>query len=242
MTDIHTHILFGIDDGAKDIDTSLKMLKSELSDGVDTVVLSPHFNPSRTNTAHFLSVRDTNAKILKNAYKDEISILTAAEIVINPFLHRLENLDSLCIEGTKVLLLEIPVSSSLPIWLEDAIYQLVLSGYTPVLVHIERYKFLRDIPTLKKLTELGAVTQVNCSLFDSPGFFEKRFINKAAKLGLLHVMGSDCHSDSWRKPCYLKGLNNAAKIVSKEFSQKLKDNTNLLVKKGTLNNDNFIIL
>lgn len=240
MTDIHTHILYDIDDGAKDVDTSVKMLDMEISDGVDTVVLTPHFDPAKQNIEEFIIRRDTRATQLKNAFTGKISIVCGAEVVASPFIADTNNLDLLCIEGTKCILIELPASNFL-IWIEDMVYKLQLAGYTPILAHIERYKELRDLKLLKRLCDMGCITQITASLFDAPGFSDKRFIKKAAALGLIHTIGSDCHSVSWRPPCLSRGLQNAQKLISSDFSKKLIFTTDSVVKKGALPYDSFII-
>ncbi len=240
MTDIHTHILFNTDDGAKDIETSVRMLEAEIADGVDTVVLTPHFDPSKHSIANFVKARDERASSLKNAIKGKISLVCGAELVASPFLDKHTDLGLLCIEGTKALLIELP-HSDFSIWIEEMVYHLVLSGYTPILAHIERYKALRDLDLLKKLCDMGCIMQVTCSLFSSPKFSDRRFIKKAAKRGLLHVLGSDCHSDSWRPPCLKQGLMDARALISSEFSRQLMTNTDAVAKSGKLPFDSVII-
>lgn len=240
MTDIHTHILFNTDDGAKDIETSVRMLEMEIADGVDTVVLTPHFDPSKHSIADFVKARNERISSLKSATKGKISLVCGAEVVASPFLDKHKDLGLLCIEGTKALLIELP-DSDFSIWVEEMVYRLELSGYTPILAHIERYKDLRNLELLKKLCDMGCITQVNCSFFSSPKFSDRRFIKKAAKRGLLHVLGSDCHSDSWRPPCLKQGLVDAESLISSEFSKQLMENTDTVAKKGKLPERFFII-
>lgn len=240
MTDLHTHILFGIDDGARDLEMSKEMLKKEISDGVDTVVLTPHFDISHQNIDEFSSLRDQNAEILKREIGSQIRLLCAAEVVADPFLTEEKNLDKLCIEGTKVILLELP-SENVSLWLENLIYKLRLLNYTPVLVHIERYRVLCNLKTLKKLTDAGAVTQINCSSFINSGIFMRSFIKKAASKKLLHLLGSDCHSSSWRAPCFKEGVEAATKLCSRFFADSLIKNNESIVSNGYLGYDGFLV-
>ncbi|MGN1080602.1 MAG: CpsB/CapC family capsule biosynthesis tyrosine phosphatase, partial [Acutalibacteraceae bacterium] len=136
MTDIHTHILFDIDDGAKDFEMSMKMLEAEKQEGAKAVVLTPHFDLKKQDIKEFLSLRSSGAEKLKST--SSLKFLEAAEVRAYPFISKYEHLGSLCIEGTNAILLELP-ETGFASWIQPMIYSLQLSGFTPVLAHIERY-------------------------------------------------------------------------------------------------------
>ena len=111
MVDFHTHILPGIDDGSPDTDTSLKMLESLYQQGVDKVVLTPHFYITRDNMKNFLRRRTQAAQALISAAKNRENLPKAvigAEVLLFPEISGMDNLDKLCIEGTNYMLIEMP--------------------------------------------------------------------------------------------------------------------------------------
>ena len=116
MTDLHTHILHGMDDGSPDVETSLAMLREEARQGVDTVVLTPHFYRDRERPEHFLARRERAADRLNDAIlslpEEERRALPrlvlGAEVAWWPNLADCEELPELCIGRTKNLLVELP--------------------------------------------------------------------------------------------------------------------------------------
>lgn len=118
MTDLHTHILPGIDDGAKTTEDSIRILRAEWEQGVETVVLTPHFYRDLENPAHFLKRRREAVlalgKCMMQMSPEERNVLPrmilGAEVAWWPNLAEWSELPELCIGETKNLLLELPVS------------------------------------------------------------------------------------------------------------------------------------
>ena len=142
MIDFHTHILHGIDDGSKDIETSLKMLKEEFKQGVTRVVLTPHFYASRNSFSGFLEERDRKFNELKERVKGEINlpkISLGAEVSYFSGISNCEQLKELAIDNTNYLLLEMPFAK----WDKDTVKDVLKIGenlgLTVVLAHINRY-------------------------------------------------------------------------------------------------------
>jgi len=151
MIDFHSHILPGVDDGSRDVDTSLKMLSISKEGGVDTVVLTPHCHPrSQEHIDAFLEGRDSAFKTLSVAINDKEfpKLVPASEIRIYQDLHKYNGLERLCISGTSYILLEMPYE----IWKDYAfeeIYQLTRLGFKPIMAHLDRFldqeKHFREI-------------------------------------------------------------------------------------------------
>ena len=170
MIDFHSHILPGIDDGAQDVETSLKMLTACQNSGVSTVLLTPHCHPiSQEHVDNFLEKRDIAQEALSSAIKREKielpTILPAAEVRIYDGFHRYKNINKLCITGTNYILLEMPYD----IWRDYAfeeIYQITRLGLRPLMAHLDR--FLDQEHLFHEFYSLGALVQINASAFISP--------------------------------------------------------------------------
>ena len=167
MTDLHTHVLHGIDDGPADIETSVKMLKVMAEQGVKTVVATPHFNYASVPPEEFILKRDKQAcELKKQAEKLGITLLCGSELVFGPQLLMLDDIKGLCIEGTKNLLIEMPFTKNWDNSVYDNLTNLIdYFNVTPIIAHVERYyPVIKNTKTAIKLIELGAHLQLDASI------------------------------------------------------------------------------
>lgn len=217
MIDFHSHMLPGIDDGAQDVETSLKMLSASKAGGVDTVLLTPHCHPrSQEHIEAFLERRNKAFETLSSAIKgqDFPEIIPASEIRIYQGLHKYTGLEDLCISGTNYILLEMPYE----LWKDYAfeeIYQLTRLGFSPIMAHLDR--FLDQKKHFREIYSLGSLVQVNTS-----AFLESATRKKMAdffETGHIHVLGSDAHDLYDRKP----DMADAYNVIAKKFGTEYTD-------------------
>jgi len=216
MTDLHTHILPGMDDGAKTVEESLALLALEREQGVDTVVLTPHFYRNRENPAHFLERRKKAADTLREALasRGELPrVKLGAEVAWWPGLADCGELNELCIEGTKTLLVELPFSP----WSErmvGSIYDLMgRTGVTPVIAHLERYLKGQRAELVRDVLDLGVPVQVSGDVLLE--FFKRGPAMKLLKADEAQLVASDCHNTSSRAP----NLGDAMRVVEKKLGR-----------------------
>ena len=136
--DFHTHIIPGVDDGSASPEMSAEMLELLKSQGVQKVVLTPHYYRESGTVDEFCNRRDKAFLNLmdyinKNA-SDVPEMIVASEVKLSYGMNELENLDLLCVSGTKVILLEMPYEKWSD-WMYNEIYALCAKGYIPVMVH-----------------------------------------------------------------------------------------------------------
>ena len=205
--DLHTHILPWMDDGAADSEVSMTLLHKETSDGIRQIALTSHFNPIDEKVNDFrirraVSFRQLNKVIENSDLKDLFDLRPAAEIRYNASLLEMEDLDELCIAGTKVLLIEFS-TQHYPEFVQDIFYRLQTKGYTILMAHVERFPWLREKPEiLYDLVCGGAYAQVNAeSVCKSKQTYS--FIRKMMDCGLIHCLGTDTHNMEKRPP-YMK--------------------------------------
>lgn len=230
IIDCHTHILPGIDDGAKNLETSLEMLKEEKSQGVDAIIATPHFYAERDWIDKFIERREKAYNSILNyapldgdfsAIKGDKSrehndkqdaskiselpiIKKGAEVAYFSGMSRAEEIEELCIEGTNIILVEMPFRQ----WDDkviDEIQSLVSERELRcILVHVERFLgFKGNDKRLQELVSPQIFFQMNAECILEEGFLKKKKVAKLIDMfesGMVSLMGSDCHNMSSRKP------------------------------------------
>ena len=201
--DFHSHILPGIDDGAKDVDVSIELIKTELRHGVTTIVLTPHFYPETDNLDEFVERRANAFELLKSEVEKQqlpIELVLGAEVKFTPKLLDLD-LTKLCIENTDYILLEFSMLHYHS-WTKDVFYQIQSKGFLPIIAHAERYLNLPE-DALYELVTAGALVQINTGSFFKDKERAKR-IERFIKANLVHLWGTDTHSLDKRPPTFDK--------------------------------------
>ncbi len=197
-TDYHCHIIPAFDDGAKNREMSEKMLDMMCEQGIENIVLTPHFYMHREKSVNdFLKRRETAFADISNR---NFNFHLGAEIALERGICELSDIEKLAIKGTDLILLELPFSNT-GRWIHDEIHNLVCeTGLTPIFAHIHRYTNILSKDDMNTILSLNAVMQVNAELLKT--FGGRIFMNKLIKNCSEIVFGSDAHNLSDRKPDY----------------------------------------
>ncbi len=214
MIDWHSHILPKLDDGSKNLDEALQLLRILSEQGVNTVIATPHFYANDESLERFLERRDESYKSLCEALPENSpKLLLGAEVCYYPGISRLDGLEKLCIEGTRLLLLEMPFEH----WTEHTIREVrelaAQGAVTIILAHIERYIDMQDSDVFDELQGMGVIMQVNSSFFNR-GVTKRKALKLLAK-GKIQLIGSDTHNVSLRPPT----LEAAYNVIEKKFGK-----------------------
>lgn len=197
MIDFHTHILPAIDDGSRSVEESLAIFKQQHQEGVQALVATPHFYPDDQLEA-FLQRRDLAAEQFEQALQAEgllgqVKLKKGAEVLLSVDTWKIENLEALCITGTKYILLEMPYSK----W-SDWVYtsvQNIIDNHKliPVIAHVERYDTVMEDPNqLLHFIEMGALLQMNTYSLQKKSS-KYKLAHKLLKHHMIHILGSDVH-------------------------------------------------
>jgi protein-tyrosine phosphatase len=212
VIDLHTHILPGLDDGADDLDESLRMLQIAADDGVSTMVATPHYqcaNPiaiqeiGRAVTALVQSVMERALPV---------SLCGGAEVMLTPDLAEVgEALRSLTLNQSRYMLVELPVQFR-PLYSDYVIDFLQSRGVRVILAHAERYEWIqRDLDQAKQFVAKDVLLQVNSgSVTGDAGPTTQRCARDLVVRGLVSFLASDAHSARRRVP----GLASARQTVT----------------------------
>lgn len=235
MTDVHSHILFGIDDGSRTISESVELLKKLKSVGFNNVILTPHFILDSTYNSNY----ESNIKIyneLKERLIDEnidINIYLGNEIFIDknvPTLLEKNIITSL--NGTKYVLVEFPMHNKL-LNIEDMLYEIRSRGYEVVIAHPERYDaFKEDYSIVDTLREDGFLFQSNYSSI--LGYYGKdsiKLLKYMLKRHYIDFLGTDIHriEKTYVIDNFKKIEKHIIKITGSEYYNKIQSNNNKLV-------------
>lgn len=188
IIDFHAHILPNADHGSDGIDTTRIQLQEAIRANVQCVVATPHFYPHEDTVAMFLERRKKALDQMKELEeRKEIHILQGAEVLLCPNLDKMPELEKLCIENTRILLMEMPFSEK---WSSDYIETLerISKGkYHVVLAHIERY----SMENAKIILEMNLPVQVNASCMKT--LKKRKIVQMFMEQGNIVAMGSDIH-------------------------------------------------
>ena len=245
MTDFHTHLLPGIDDGSDSVATSLAMLDFWQTQGIRRICCTPHFYAGSNTPECFLRQRQKAFYQLRKAYderdrqgaaadewdrvhwqtaeekdgrrSDRPQLLLGAEVHYFDGISSSADLPDLCLDGTKLLLLEMPFRK----WTDrmiDEVIQISARGLQPVAAHIERYLDFNSARMIRCfMEETGVLIQCNA------GFFLNRKTSRKAlhmlKKGQIHFLGSDAHNTDSRQP----NLGPALELIGKKLGQEPLD-------------------
>lgn len=206
MVDFHSHILPQMDDGSRSIQESLEMLRMSAEQGIQVMAATSHFYAEENTVERFLERRETAWKTLSERMEPGMpKVLLGAEVYYFEGMQRVESLSRLRIEGTNLLLLEMPFSP----WSDRMVAEIMavnrLPDTTVALAHIDRYLRFQKAAVWDTLLENGVLMQVNASFFFNR--FSKHKALRMAKKGQIHLLGSDCHNTTSRPPQLGEAMN-----------------------------------
>lgn len=211
LMDIHSHILPFVDDGPKDIETSLSLLEMMKAQGITDVIATPHFIATEENLDEYKERVANSYNSLYSVVKDRDlpKIHLGSEVFYFNGIGKSQSIKNLCINDSNYLLLELP-NYTITSYILDNIKGLKENlRITPIIVHIERYYHEHGFRNLLKLIKDGTVlAQVNASsLLDSP---HKKAVLKLIKKGYITFIATDAHSLVNRPPLLDKALHEVA--------------------------------
>ncbi len=239
MVDLHSHIIYDVDDGSKSIEESIDIIKEASEKGITDMVATPHYmKGAMVSTPETINEK---LNILREKLKEEnvrINIYSGHEIYVDSTIFEdLENKKINTIEGTGYLLIELPLSQELNN-LEDIIFELHIKGYNVILAHPERYRFVqKDIHSLDKLINSDVLLQMNISsLIGRYGTEAKQAAEALLKASMIHVLGTDVH----HKNSINLQINEGIEIIKKLVTTNIYNDLLINNGKKILNNESII--
>ncbi len=193
MIDFHSHILPGIDDGARNLEQSIQIINEAKEAGFTKIISTSHY------MENYYECNEKNRKILLEQVQKSIGgieLYLGNEIYItNDIVNLLKDEKASTINNTRYVLFEFPLIQTKPMNDKEVIYRLIENGYIPIIAHPERYPFVQEDPDyLFELADMGALFQANYgSIIDMYGIKARKTLKKILKDDLISFFGSDVH-------------------------------------------------
>lgn len=220
MIDMHCHLLYGVDDGADTIEESVEMLRTAQKQGVEAVILTPHYRhgmfayPKETVEANF-------QKLQSCARQLGIALALGTEYHVNSrIVEAFQNGRCHTLAGSKYVLSEYSHDSEFG-YIYRMTEELIRHGYIPVIAHAERYACMTsDLHGAGELRELGAWIQLNAdAVLGLEGRTPKRYCKKMLEYGYVDVVASDSHGIT-RRACHLE---QCRAYIEKKLGQEIAE-------------------
>jgi len=219
-TDIHSHLIPGIDDGAKTMQDSIEMIEEFVALGYTKLITTPHIMSHRfpnTSTVLTEGLKALQEELVTRNINIEIEV--ASEYYLDDTVMELIEKRDILTFGDNYMLFEMSYVQPLH-HLEEMIFEMKVAGYNPVLAHPERYIYMHDdFDKYRRLKENGVLFQINIPSLG--GFYSKpiqKIAKKLADEGMIDLIGSDCH-----KIVQLHALKTVR--ANKTYAKLFKNNT-----------------
>lgn len=216
MVDIHCHLLYGVDDGAKTIEESIAMLEEAHNQGIRAMILTPHYRhgmfayPKEEIAEHYSNLKP---------YAKDMGIALALGTEYHVNTHMVEAFESgrcRTLAGSRYVLCEYSHDSEYS-FIYQMTQELILHGYVPVLAHVERYAcMVDDLERADQLRRLGAWIQLNAdAVLGLEGMAPRKFCKKMLKAGYVDVIASDSHGIQ-KRACH---LGKCREVLNKKYGE-----------------------
>ena len=218
MIDLHTHILPGMDDGAKDVDMSLAMLHREREQRVRGVALTPHFYREDERPEHFFARRqkawDRLRQGMDRAGGSFPELILGAEVAWVPGMNRWDGLERFALGESGYMLLELPDAPWKSTMIDQIYDMMERGGIVPVLAHMERYFRTQKPEYIRELLGTGVPVQISAEAMLH--LLQRRAVLKRIKEAANCMLISDCHGLTHRAPNLGQGFAQARKSLPME--------------------------
>ncbi len=219
MIDIHNHIIYGVDDGSRNIDESLRMIDLYKEAGFNKIIATSHYDRSRY-------------MVDSNEIRKKVEIYPGHEVQVEPgIIKKIKSGEILTLNDSRYVLCELSFVNK-PNFLKDLFYNIQLEGYIPIIAHAERYPYVeKDISWLEEFIKSGALIQINYSSIKSHYETTKSLLER----NMVHIIGTDAHQSEWRSPDIRSYKDEILEIVTED-----KFETLATINPAKVINDQFI--
>ena len=230
--DIHSHVIWGVDDGASTAEETFGMLKAAAADGIDTIICTPHMTPGvyafpeEDFQVHF---REAEAFIAAEGL--ELKLLQGAEILYTDATPRLLREGKIpTLAGSRYAMIEFSPTHSKD-FIFNAVHKVAATGLVPVVAHMERYPAIGKLDEARDLKRrFGAMIQINArSLTRKQPFFRRKFFDGLFAEGICDFIATDTHAMEGRETCMTAGMTAAREKFGEGCVKRLEENARRIV-------------
>lgn len=245
LIDLHNHVLPGIDDGAQNLSVSMNMIRTASEQGITDIVNTVHFQHPKMDMIP-IDIDDIKLRI-EELQKEidyvglNVKLHMGAEVFFLPNLLELKE-NPLCTFGNgQYMLIEFQMQK-LPDIHHKILFDLKMSGVTPIIAHPERYSFVqKNINLVEQWIQSGCLMQIDAgSINGNLGRSAEKSAIEIVQKRMCHLIGSDAHNDKKRNFCLQEALGNVIKLTDKSFSDLLIQNAYKVLKGEYIEQDHII--
>lgn len=248
MIDIHNHILQDMDDGSRNIEESVEILKELSLIGYKEVILTPHYIVGTKYTKNVLEKQKYMMELQKKVAEENIPIRICPgnEIYIDwDIVDLIEKKEIESLNHSKYLLIELPMNTYYN-GMMDVIYKLRQNGFIPILAHPERYQIFKDNPKLAEdVLNSGILFQGNLgSIAGFHGKESKKLLSLFLKHKMIHFLGSDIHRKQSKTFLNFDLIKKKIlkEIHQEEFRRLTEDNPRCVIENKSIPEEKYIPL
>lgn len=223
--DIHSHFLYGVDDGSRTAEEMQAMLDAAYENGIRSIMATPHVTPGIHPVDEdkiALHLEQARAYCREKGY--DMQLFSGAEILYSPAMERfIEERKLPALAGSESVLVEFSPDVAMD-ELDRAVEHMDRAGYTVILAHIERYLCLCRGKAAWQFRERHPRVQYQVNgrtLINPHGFFQKKLIKAWLKDRLIHFVGSDAHRTDWRRFCMREAYESLLTLTDEDYAKRL---------------------
>ncbi len=230
FTDIHSHVIWGVDDGAESQEETFRLLREAVRDGIDRIICTPHITPGVYEfpqvvfQAHF---QEAEAYIEQDQLP--LKLYQGAELLYTDFTPRLLQEKRVpTMAGTRYALIEFsPTDTREHIF--SALQKVSATGIIPIIAHMERYPAIGKTEQVREMkNRFCAMVQINArSLLRKQPLLRRSFFDRIFREGLVDFIATDTHSMPGRDTCMTAGMDALTEKYGETVRQRIRKNTEL---------------
>lgn len=221
MFDIHSHIIYHIDDGSHDLEESLELIRQDVEQGAHAIIATPHYyvqyptDPARIR-AKLATIEEANASAL------DVRLYAGNEVLwFDSMTERLQSGEILTLADSHYTLIEFYPEESYQTILR-AIRNVRNAGYRPIIAHAERFKAMQE-HGLAEVRNLGAYVQLSTEPLSHKGLSglfdrETKFIQKALRKQEADFLGTDMHRVDCRPPVLRDAIDWIERNLDRDYA------------------------
>ena len=231
FTEMHSHVIWGVDDGAEKKAETFRMLKEAAEDGIGKIICTPHATPGvyefpeEKFLAHFAEAEE----FIRREGLDLKLYMGAENLYTDNTPRLLREGRVMTLAGTKYVLVEFSPTDS---WerICNALQKVAGCGHIPVIAHMERYPAIRKTEQVREIrSRFRARVQINArSLTRRLPLFRRRFINRLFREGLVDFVATDTHAAEGRGTCMTAAMKALREKYGEAAEKRILENAELL--------------
>lgn len=222
--DIHAHLVPGVDDGSKSNKETVEMVKLAFQAGITTMIATPHYSKGFQDyeTDDIKKYCRALEKFVQKNVSPDFRIYAGQEIFYSErSLEMIQSGEVISLADSQYILLEFAPEVTYSL-LYQALREIAMTPYYPVLAHVERYVCLRDVERIEELKNLGVMLQMNYAHIGGSWFdADTKWCRQMLKAGYIDILSTDMHNSTDKGPRMEEAMKWLRKHLTEEYLDRI---------------------